>query len=123
MKSLFPGPVLSKELSSEIPKGRLPGGWGWPGERNGRPGCTYLRNTELGLSVELCEAPALLFGLLGISNLNTSSLEEIGFFTILISATTTSRRQLRNSFLDLSNKVKMVVSQLVTVPAMQEVPT
>jgi hypothetical protein len=42
--------------------------------------------------------------------LNTLSLEESRFFTIIVLATTTPRCQLKSSFRELSNKVKSCIS-------------
>lgn len=60
--------------------------------------------------MELCWASALVFGLLGISNLNTLSLEEGLFFPIALLSNSPSRSQLRSSSSELSNEVKIVVS-------------
>jgi hypothetical protein len=97
-------------MRTELSKGCLSDGQGayptraWPGTV-----CTHLRNTELGLSVELCGASTpFFFGLPGISNRNTLSLDDILFFTIVTCPL--PRNKLKSSFLKLPNKVKICFS-------------
>lgn len=111
LRSLWP--VFLHRMRLELSKGHLLGGWRWPGQPPGWPGqgCTYPKNRKLGLSEEPFRASGVVFGLLGVSNLNTLSLEESLFFPMVPLTSSTSRSQLRSSSLELSNKVKIVVFQ------------
>lgn len=102
LRPLFPlGRLLPPERRKGLSKEHLLG--------ENQTECTHLRNTEPGLSVELCRASRLAcLGLPVISNRNTDlSWEESLFFTMVHMSIGKSRNKLRGSFLSLSNHVKV----------------